>query len=192
MSYLLLLGEPGVGKCRLLEKLINDFENVIWITTVYSFEKVRERIGDKAWIVDVFSWGMKEVKSEKDLIVANPTNMNEISLAVSKVLQKIKKDYLLILNSISGLSVYQPLSKVMNLLRVLLMKIEGDKAKAVFTLVTGAQDRQFEIGTMMLFPCIVELLDREVRVLKSFSSEIDKGDYNVERAKEILSKLLSS
>lgn len=192
MSYLLLTGSPGVGKCKLLEKIVNDFENVVWISTIYSIEKVRERIGKRPWIIDAFSWGMREIKSEKELVVANPTNMNEISLAVSKVLQNIHGDYILILNSISGLAVYQPFAKVINLLRVLVMKIENDKARAVFTLVSGAQDRQFEIGTMMFFPNIVELLDREIRVLKSFSSDVDKGDYNVERAKEILMRLLNS
>lgn len=191
MSYVLLLGEPGVGKCRLLEKIVNDFENVVWITTTYSFEKVRERLGGRPWIVDVFSWGMKETKNEKDIVVVNPTNLNEISLAVSKVLDRVKKNYILVLNSISGLSVYQPLAKVMNLLRVLLVKVENDKAKAIFTLVSGAQEKQFEIGMMMLFPNIVEVFDREIRVLKSFNSEVEKGEYKVERAKEILTKLLN-
>ncbi|MEM0350265.1 MAG: hypothetical protein QXR27_00935 [Archaeoglobaceae archaeon] len=191
MSYVLLLGEPGVGKCKILERIVNDFKNVVWITTTYSFEKVRERLGEKPWIIDVFSWGMKEVRNEKDVIVVNPMNLNEISLAVSKVLDKVKKDYILIFNSISGLSVYQPLAKVINLLRVLLMRVENDKAKAIFTLVSGAQERQFEIGLMMLFPNIVEVFDREIRVLKSFNLELEKGEYKVERAKEILTKLLN-
>ena len=191
MSYLLLMGSPGVGKCKLLEKVANDFENVVWVSTIYSAEKVRKEVGNKPWIIDVFSWGMKEAKEGKEIVVSNPANLNEISLAVSKVLQNIRAEYILILHSISGLAIYQPLAKVVNLLRVLLARVENDRAKAVFTLVSGAQDRQFEIGTIMFFPNVVELFEREIRVLKSFNPEINKGDYNVKMAKEILMKLLN-
>ncbi|MEM1592957.1 MAG: hypothetical protein QXD49_01695 [Archaeoglobaceae archaeon] len=189
MSYLLLIGKPTIEGLELLKELVNDFEDTVWVSTVYSAEKIREIIGKKPWVVDAFSWGMKSAE-EKEFVVANPTNLNEISLAVSKVLQDVREDYILILHSISGLAIYQPIAKVINLLRVLLMKIENDKAKAIFTLISGAQERQFEVGTMMFFPNVVELSEREIRVVKSFNPDVDRGDYNANRAKEILMRLL--
>ncbi|MFN3384411.1 MAG: hypothetical protein ACK401_05895 [Archaeoglobaceae archaeon] len=189
MSYLLLISKPGIERLELLKELADDFENVVWVSTLYSAEKLREMLGKKPWLVDAFSWGMKEA-GEKEIVVSNPTNLNEISLAVSKILQDVQGNYILIFHSISGLAVYQPLAKVINLLRVLLVRIENDKAKAIFTLISSAQDKQFEIGTMIFFPNVVELFDREVKVVKSFNPDVDRGDYNVNRAKEILMKLL--
>ncbi|MDI9641923.1 MAG: hypothetical protein QXQ38_02865 [Archaeoglobaceae archaeon] len=192
MAYILFSGYPGVGKCRILKEIAEDFENVIWVTTTYSIGNVRKELKDRAWVIDAFSWGMGEIKvNERDFIVPNPTNLNEISLSFSKVLEKIKGDYILILNSISGLAVYQPLPKLLNLLRTLIIKVEKDRAKAVFTLVKGAQDRAFEISLMMVFPNIVEIEDDRLKILKSSDAELEKKVYSMEKAKEILTKMLS-
>lgn len=192
MAYILLSGYPGVGKCKILKEIAKDFENVIWITTTFSIESTRKGLRKDAWVIDAFSWGMGGSRSsEKDVIVLNPTNLNEISLSVSKVLDKIEGDYLLILNSISGLAVYQPLPKILNLLRTLMIKVEKDNAKAVFTSVKDAQDRSFEINLMMLFHNIVEIEEGKLKILKSSYSDLEKGVYGLERAKEILTKMLS-
>ncbi|MDI9611208.1 MAG: hypothetical protein QFX36_07760 [Archaeoglobales archaeon] len=192
MAYILFSGYPGVGKCRILKEIAEDFENVIWVTTTYSIGNVRKELKDRAWVIDAFSWGMGEIKvNERDFIVPNPTNLNEISLSFSKVLEKIKGDYILILNSISGLAVYQPLPKLLNLLRTLIIKVEKDRAKAVFTLVKGAQDRAFEISLMMVFPNIAEIEDDRLKILKSSDAELEKKVYSMEKAKEILTKMLS-
>ncbi|MEM1578206.1 MAG: hypothetical protein QXN34_04050 [Archaeoglobaceae archaeon] len=191
MAYLLLLGQPGVGKCKLLKEIANNFKNVVWITTTYTIERVRNGLKKDAWIIDAFSWGMKKPLSERDVVVINPTNLNEISLAFSKVLENVREDYLLILNSISGLAVYQPLSKIINLLRVLLVKVENDNSRAIFTLVSGAQEKQFEMGIMMLFPSIVELEEQRIRVLKSCYNKFERGVYSIDSSKEILTGMLS-
>ncbi|MCQ4153861.1 MAG: hypothetical protein NOM71_06385 [Archaeoglobi archaeon] len=192
MSYILLSGYPGAGKCKVLQEISNDFENVIWITTTYSIENVRKRIKKRSWVIDAFSWGMSEaIDKERDLIVPNPTNLNEISLSFSKVIEKINGNYILILNSISGLAIYQPLPKIINLLRTILIKVEKDRSNAIFTLVKGAQDMAFEISLMMLFPNIVEIENGKMKILKSNNSEFEKGVYGLERAKEILTKMLS-
>ncbi|MEM0214382.1 MAG: hypothetical protein QXU17_05320 [Archaeoglobaceae archaeon] len=192
MSYILLSGFPGSGKCRILEELIENFENVVWITTTYSIGNVRKKLKKDAWVIDAFSWGMGEIREgSKDVIVENPTNLNEISLSLSKVLEKIKGDYILILNSISGLAVYQPLPKILNLLRTIIIKVEKDDAKAVFTIVKGAQDMSFEISLMMLFPNIIEIENEKLKIVKSSNLELEKGVYGFEKAKEILTKILS-
>lgn len=192
MSYVLLSGYPGVGKCKILKEVAEDFENVIWITTTYSIANVRKMIKKDVWVIDAFSWGMGEIKEgERDFIVQNPTNLNEISLSFSKILEKIKGNYILILNSISGLAVYQPLPKILNLLRALIIKVEKDDAGGVFTIVKGAQERAFEISLMMIFPNIIEIENGKLTILKSSNTQFEKGSYGFERAKEILTKLIS-
>jgi len=192
MAYILFSGYPGAGKCKILKEISKEYDNVIWITTTYSISNVRKLLGERAWVIDAFSWGMGETKAgEKDFVVPNPTNLNEISLSFSKVLEKVKGDYILVLNSISGLAVYQPLPKILNLLRTLILKVEKDEAKAIFTNVKGAQERAFEISLMMIFPDIVEIEDGKLRVLKSSNSEFEKAVYGLEKAKEILTRMLS-
>jgi predicted ATP-dependent serine protease len=191
MAYILLSGYPGAGKCKILKEIAADFENVVWITTTYSIENVRNGLKREAWVIDAFSWGMKGLKAgERDVVVANPTNLNEVSLSFSKVLEKISGDYLLILNSISGLAVYQPLPKILNLLRSLIVKVEKDRAKAIFTIVKGAQERGFEISLMMFFPNIAEIEEGKLKVLKTSYSEFEKRVYGIEEAKQILTKML--
>lgn len=192
MTYILLSGYPGVGKCKILKELANDFENVIWVTTTYTIGNVRRGLKGDAWVIDAFSWGMGELKlEERDFVVSNPTNLNEISLSFSKVLERIGGDYILILNSISGLAVYQPLPKILNLLRTLIIKVEKDRAKAVFTIVKGAQEKAFEISLMMVFPNIVEIENEKLMILKSTKEEFEKKIFSLEKAKEILTKMLS-
>ncbi len=191
MAYILLSGYPGAGKCKILKEIAADFENVVWITTTYSIENVRNGLKREAWVIDAFSWGMKGLNSgERDVVVPNPTNLNEVSLSFSKVLEKIAGDYLLILNSISGLAVYQPLPKILNLLRSLIVKVEKDDAKAIFTIVKGAQERGFEISMMMFFPNIAEIEDEKLKVLKTSYSEFEKKVCGLEEAKQILTKML--
>jgi len=191
MAYILLSGYPGAGKCKILKEIAADFENVVWITTTYSIENVRNGLKRDAWVIDAFSWGMKGLKAgERDVVVSNPTNLNEVSLSFSKVPEKIKGDYLLILNSISGLAVYQPLPKILNLLRSLIVKVEKDGAKAIFTIVKGAQERGFEISLMMFFPNIAEIEEGKLKVLKTSYSEFEKRVYGLSEAKQILTKML--
>lgn len=192
MTYILLSGYPGVGKCKILKELANDFENVIWVTTTYTTGNVRRGLKGDAWVIDAFSWGMGELKpGERDFVVSNPTNLNEISLSFSKALERTGRDYILILNSISGLAVYQPLPKILNLLRTLIIKVEKDRAKAVFTIVKGAQEKTFEISLMMVFPNIVEIENEKLMILKSTKEEFEKKIFSLEKAKEILTKMLS-
>ncbi|MCX8172632.1 MAG: hypothetical protein N3D09_03340 [Archaeoglobaceae archaeon] len=191
MTYILLSGHPGAGKCKILKELSQDFPNVIWITTTYSIANVRNRLKKDAWVIDSFSWGMDEPRDrERDLIVQNPTNLNEINISFTKVLEKIKGEYILILNSISGLAVYQPLPKIINLLRTLIIKVEKDDAKAVFTIVKGAQENVFEISLMTLFPNILEIEEERIKILKSSREEFERKVYGLEMAKEILTKIL--
>ncbi len=192
MSYLLISGAPGSGKCRLLESIINEFEHVVWITTFSSAEFVRKRLKrDDIWIIDTFTWGRKKCVCERDIVVANPLNLNEVSLAVAKVLDKIDGRYLLVMNSISGLLIYHSYQRLIHFLRTLLVRIESENAIGAFTLVKDAHERSVEIAISMFFPNIIELEGNIVRVIKS-SVPLEGNIYEISHAKGIITRMFKS
>lgn len=196
MSYLLINGPPGTGKCKLIESVAKEFDNVVWITTLSSAEFVRKRLKkDDLWVVDTFTWGKKNREHERDVVVLNPLNLNEVSLAVNKVLDKIDGKYLLVMNSISGLLVYHSCQKLLHFLRTVLVRMENEESQGIFSLVKYAHEKSVEISVSMFFPNIVESEGGEgekggnVRVIKS-SIPLEKNEFNFEEAKDIIRKML--
>lgn len=196
MSYLLISGPPGTGKCKLIESVAKEFDNVVWITTLSSAEFVRKRLKrDDLWVVDTFTWGKKTREHERDVVVSNPLNLNEVSLAINKVLDKIGGKYLLVMNSISGLLVYHSYQRLLHFLRTILVRVENEESHGLFSLVKYAHEKSVEISISMFFPNIIESGEGEgggrgnVRVIKS-SVPLEKNEFNFEEAKDIIRKML--
>ncbi len=186
--HVLLSGLPGSGKCRIIESVLDEFDDVIWVTTMSSARFVRKRLNrDDVWIVDTFTWG-KSGESERDLIVSNPLNLNEISLTISRIMEKIKGRYLLVMNSISGLLIYHSHQRLIHFIRTIMARIESENGAGIFTLVKGAQDKSVEISIMMFFPNILEV-EGDVRVIKS-GVPLEKNVFGFEEAKDLIVNML--
>ncbi|RLI76701.1 hypothetical protein DRO97_00130 [Archaeoglobales archaeon] len=158
MPSILLLGAPGTGKCRFIHDLLPNFKNVVWVTTLNSAEFVRNQLKfyeGNLWIVDTHTWMRRKTHTAMDIIVSNPINLNEVSLSISKVVDDLADEYILIFDSISGLLVYHSIQRVMHFLRGLLVKTE-DRG-SIYTLVQGAHQVTDEISIMMLFQNIIKL-----------------------------------
>ncbi|MET1123649.1 MAG: hypothetical protein ABWW66_00095 [Archaeoglobaceae archaeon] len=184
--FVLLSGLPGSGKCRLIESVLNNFDEVIWITTLTSASFVKKRVKRNIWILDTITWGRSSVDDR--VIVSNPINLNEVSLAISKILEKIDGRYLVVLNSISGLLIYHPHQKLVNFLRTVMGRIEAEDGRGIFTLVKGAQERSVEIAVLMFFPNVLEVEGR-IRVLKS-AVPMEKNEFEFEEGKDLILKML--
>ena len=191
MSILLLIGEPGSGKCRMIKSIINDFDKILWITTTSSAEFVRRSVGSDPWIIDVFSWIRRKTHTEKDIVVTNPINLNEVSLAIGKALEELRSDYLLILNSISGLLIYHTPQKILHFIRNLIVRIENENASGIFTIVKDAHDKSVENSVAMMFPSIALLESGGVRFIKSIVP-IETNFLDFDRAREIVLKILKT
>jgi len=192
MSYLLISGAPGSGKCELLESVIGNFDNVVWITTLSSAEFVRKRLKrEDVWVIDTFTWGKKKSESERDITVTNPLNLNEVCLAVAKVLDRIDGEYFLVMNSISGLLIYHSYQRLIHFLRTILVRIESERSVGAFTIVKDAHERNVEVSISMFFPNIIELSRGQMQIIKS-SIPLEKNVYDMEQAKEIIMKMLKS
>ncbi|WP_456329300.1 DUF7090 family protein [Archaeoglobus sp.] len=191
MTHILINGPPGTGKCKYLEDISREFDNVVWITTLSSAYFVRKRLKrEDIWIIDTYTWGKKESEESRDIIVSNPLNLNEVSLAINKVLDGMEGNYLLVMNSISGLLIYHTYQRILHFLRALLVRIEKENSSSLFTLVKDAHEKTVEVSISMYFPNIVETReDGKVRIIKS-SVPLDKNEFNAEEAKEIIKRML--
>ena len=194
MSNLLVIGPPGSGKCKLLESIVGSFDNVIWVTTLTSAEFVRKKVKhDNLWIVDTFTWKEREHLTDKDIVVRNPLNLNEISLAISKVMEKVERNYLLILNTISGLLVFHSYQRLMHFLRSLLVKIEDDDASGVFTLIKDAHERNVEISISMFFSNILVMDRGEVNFVKTtLPTEMNTANFRDEKVRRFIIDVLKA
>jgi len=191
MTHILINGPPGTGKCKYLEDISREFDNVVWVTTLSSAYFVRRRLKrEDVWIIDTYTWGKKDSGENRDIVVSNPLNLNEVSLAINKVLDGLEGSYLLVMNSISGLLIYHTYQRILHFLRALLVRIEKEKSSSLFTLVKDAHEKTVEVSISMYFPNIVETReDGKVRIIKS-SIPLDKNEFNTEEAKEIIKRML--
>ncbi len=179
MGDVLVIGEPGTGKTRFVFRFLPEFDKVVWITTIRSAEVIRRSIESNfdldLWIIDTHTWVRRPTHKEKDVIVSNPINLNEVSLAIGRVLDLVGERYLLAFDSISGLLLYHATQRVVHFLRNLLVRIESDKAAGIFTLVKNAHDLHTETSVSLMFSNIIELerrfeggVTRYVKLVKTF------------------------
>ncbi len=188
VMYVLLSGTPGSGKCKLIGTILENFENVIWITTLESSKFVRKKFADKnLWVIDTFTYG-EQLSRDKDIYIMNPTNLNEISLAISRIVERVGKNYLLVMNSISGLLIYHTPQKLIHFIRTILGRLEADSSNGIFTLVKDAQNREVEISITMFFPNVVEV-EGNLRVVKS-AYPLEKNVFKFEEGKDLIMRML--
>ncbi len=180
MGSLLLIGSPGTGKTRLILKYLKAFNKVLWISTTESAPDVRRKISGfkgELWVVDTHTWDQKIKVTSRDIIVNNPLNLNEVSIAIGKALDSLKKDYFISFDSISGLLLYHTPQKVIHFLRNIVVRMNSDNGSGIFTLVKNAHDVHTETSISLVFNNILELervfntddVKRYIRVVRASS-----------------------
>ena len=205
MGDLLLIGEPGTGKTLLIKNLLtlDFFKKVVWVTTVRTSKVVRNLITDtfngELWVVDIYTRAGRKNLDDRDVIVRNPLNLNEVSLVIGNALDNVEDDYIFILDSISGLLLYHSTQQVIHILRNILLRIEEDDAAAIFTLVKNAHDIHTETSISLLFLNVIEL-DREflkneksvkryIKIIKAFKYVTPEvTEFTIDKDKIILPK----
>jgi len=156
---MLLKGEPGAGKTRLILHITEECNKIVWVSTLKSAEKVRSEFPKTAnlFVVDAHTWERRSVHTQRDIIVQNPINLNEVSLAINKTLGAVGKKYCFILDSISGLLLYHKPQNIIHFLRGLMVRLDDDDASGIFTLTKNAHEKEVEISITMLFDNVLEV-----------------------------------
>ncbi len=160
MSSILLIGSPGTGKTRVILKYIKNYDKILWVSTTESARDVREKLKDihcDVWVVDTHTWDQNLRIDERDLIVSNPKNLNEVSIAIGTALDNLKSNYFVAFDSISGLLLYNSPQKVISFLRNIIVRINSENGVGIFTLVKDAHDKYTETAISLIFPNIIEL-----------------------------------
>ncbi len=189
---MLLKGEPGAGKTRLILHITRKCDKIVWVSTLKSAEKVRSEFpkGANLFVVDAHTWERRSVHTPKDIIVQNPINLNEVSLAINKTLGAVGKKYCFILDSISGLLLYHKPQNIIHFLRGVMVRLDDDDASGIFTLTKNAHEKEVEVSITMLFDNVLEVenefsekgVRRIMKVIKASKYiEHDMVEFSIER-----------
>lgn len=160
MGSILLIGSPGTGKTRLILKYLKYYNKALWVSTTESAPDVRKKLDNYSgdlWVVDTHTWDQKVNVTSKDIIVSNPMNLNEVSIAIGRALDNLKEGYFIAFDSISGLLLYHTPQKVIHFLRNIVVRMNSDGGGGIFTLVKNAHDIHAETSISLIFHNIVEL-----------------------------------
>ncbi|WP_457548791.1 DUF7090 family protein [Archaeoglobus sp.] len=177
MREILLSGVPGSGKTMLLKKIIREFKNVIWVTTTRSARALRNLLkNDSIWIIDTHTWAHIKFHP-RDIVISNPLNLNEVNLGLSKLLDNMNGECLVILDSLTGLLLYHELRRVIHFLRSAIVKMEEKNASGIFTLVKNAHDIHIETSMYAFFPVVIELLREDNVETKRFVKVVKATEY---------------
>ncbi len=191
-SNLLVKGEPGTGKTRLIHHLIKDCKKVVWISTLKSAEKVRSEFSRSLdlYIVDTHTWQRRPAHTERDVVIKNPMNLNDVSLAINKTIEMAGKNFCLVFDSLSGLLLYHKVGSLIHLLRGMLVKLENVDGSGIFALTKNAHKLNVEVSLSMIFDNVIELereyssngVKRSINIIKvSRYLSYSQVDFRIER-----------
>ncbi|MGQ9552148.1 MAG: RAD55 family ATPase [Candidatus Bathycorpusculaceae bacterium] len=156
-SNISVIGPPGVGKTIFCENLASSFLNnggsCLYVTLDRAPEDIRNDFQEmgintlevenrKRWVfVDGFSWLIG--KSKEDYFIENLANLTELSIRISSAAYNFTHPILMILDSVSPLTVYNPEHVVVKFLQLLLARIKSWKGIGVYVIQEGVHTSEF-------------------------------------------------
>lgn len=194
-SNISLIGPPGVGKTIFCENLAKNFlrdgGNCLYVTLDKSpdevrndFQKIGTNLSEKKYkkrmvFVDGFSWLIG--KSQEAHHIENLGNLTELSIQIASATCDLAAPILLIFDSVSPLSVYNPEDVVIKFLQLLLARIKDWKGMGVYVVQKGVHSTEFYNTLGYLVDGIFDMRMKEeneeikryfrVRCLKSMAHE---------------------
>ena len=156
-SNISLTGSPGVGKTIFCENLANRFLNnglnCLYVTLDKSpndvrldFQKLGTNLSEKEnkkrlVFVDGFSWLTGE--SQEEYHIENLGNLTDLSIRIASAACDLSGPILLIFDSVSPLTVYNPEIVVIKFLQIVLARIKDWKGTGVYVVQEGVHSEEF-------------------------------------------------
>ena len=156
-SNISLTGPPGVGKTIFCENLAYDFlrkgGNCLYVTldkapddVKNDLQELRIDLSEKEYkrrlvFVDGFSWLIG--KSKEEYRIESLANLTELSIRIASAACDLVDPTLLILDSVSPLSVYNPENVVVKFLQLLLARVKDWKGMGVYVVQEGVHSDEF-------------------------------------------------
>ena len=171
-SSLLLVGPTGVGKtifCKhFLYNGLKIDEPIIYVTTSETPEEIESSMKtfgldispykekNMVRIVDGCSWKIGRSSSSKYAVDSQQNYLTAISIKIKKA-QQDYNNIRFVFDSVSELTALCDPDSVLNFLQVLTTKIRLAGGKAIFTVATGAHDKNFMNLLRLTFDGILEM-----------------------------------
>ena len=156
-SSILLLGPPGNGKTIFCDNFAKTYimNNIscVYVTAdktpseiTYNFLQLGidlkgEKFKDKMVFVDGYTWLIG--KSDEKFCIESLSNLTELNFKISSAISTLPKPALLIFNSISPLSLYNPEAFVLKFLQLLFARIKDYGAIGIFVAQAGVHGQEF-------------------------------------------------
>ena len=156
-SNVSLIGPPGAGKTVFCENLANSFlrngVSCLYITLDNSPDDVRrdfqkfgtdlfgKKYEKKLAFVDCFSWLTGE--SREGHHIDDLGNLTELSIRISSAANDLAKPLVLVFDSVSPLTVYNPEIVVIKFLQIVLARMKDWKGMGIYVVQKGVHSEEF-------------------------------------------------
>ncbi len=181
-SIMLVLGEPGTGKSTFSFNFIHegllDDESCIFISTSDTPEfmlDTMEAIGldhtasRNLSFIDCYSWRLGTPPKAK-YSISQPTDLNQLSLAIDRALGDGKPPYRIVFDSLSDIMLHVKPEVAMKFIQVISAKVKGAGGVGIFTLEEGMHEEKhvktIEYLADGVFNMYVEGENRFIRIKK--------------------------
>jgi len=145
-NSIILTGIPGSGKTlfclTLINHLIQNDQSVIYITLKEGYDALKNKIERFGWkiegkvkIIDAFSYSEtgKVIEKEEIVEIANPTDLNDLTIKIFKAISELKEKNLklIVIDPITILFVYLPQDLILRFLLHLIRKFKTEKLLSI-------------------------------------------------------------
>ena len=152
-NNVLLMGPPGIGKTIFCENLIdvslkNDIP-CVYVTIDTTPNEVKNNFvksgvkfdENKIIFIDGYTWLIG--KSNEKYHIENLSNLTELNFRIISASSAVKKPFLLVFDSVSPLSLYNPENFVLKFLQLLLAKVKEWEGVGVYVVQEGVHSSEF-------------------------------------------------
>ena len=156
-SNILLIGPPGNGKTIFSENFakayLDNNINCVYVNVdrtpqeiAYNFHQINVDLNDQKYkgrliFIDAYTWLIG--KSKERFYIENLSNLTELNFKIASAASIVNGPILLIFNSISPLSLYNPEAFVLKFLQLLFARIKDLNAIGIFLVQAGVHSQEF-------------------------------------------------
>lgn len=186
----LFQGPSGSGKTILADNLIFEHlesgKNAIFLTLSRSPRSVMESISSlgtfnkqRLFEIDGYSWLTGENISNDRYALANLSNLNDLSIMVSKLLSVVGEGSLFVFDHVSTILNYNAEEHVLRLLHTLIARIREAQDWAIVTLESDIHTQSFYNSVRFFIDCVIDFKIEEIEGVIYRSIRVQRANFPI-------------